>query len=366
MALSIGIIGLPNVGKSTLFNALTQSQNAEVANYPFCTVQPNKAIVPLPDWRLDQLADLVKVPHIIHAAIEFVDIAGLVRDAHKGEGLGNQFLGHIRDTDAILHVVRCFEDPNVVHVSAQLNPQDDIEIINLELAMADLEQLDRKIERLSSQVKGDKKLVDVLELCTSIRSHLSSGKPVSAYPGKDHDDFSALVKELRFLTAKPVIFVANVDECGMVNQNRFVDETMQAAAKSSAETIPFCAKLEAEILEFEGEERLEMMEIAGISENGLARVIRKSFDVLGLISFFTKNENEVRAWEIPQGTKASRAAGVIHTDFERGFIRAEVVPFDTFAELGSDTKIRAAGKLRLEGRDYVVQDGDIIFFRFNV
>ena len=366
MSLSIGIVGLPNVGKSTVFNALTQAQNAAVANYPFCTIQPNRAIVPVPDPRLVRLAALVNVPNVIHAAVEFVDIAGLVKDAHQGEGLGNQFLGQIRDTDAILHVVRCFDDPNVVHVSASLDPRLDIEVINLELALADLGQLERKIERLSSQVKGERRLQPMMDVCLALKEHLGSGRAVSGFPGQQDESFAALAQEMRFLTAKPVIYIANVDECGIVETNPYVPVVQEVAAELGAQALVLCAQLETEITDLDAGEQAEMMEIAGMAESGLDQVIRSSFELLGLISFFTKNENEVRAWEIPLGTTAPKAARVIHTDFERGFIRAEVVSYQTYLEYGSDAALRAAGKLRLEGKEYLVQDGDVIYFRFNV
>jgi ribosome-binding ATPase YchF (GTP1/OBG family) len=308
MSISIGIVGLPNVGKSTTFNALTGAQNAVVANYPFCTIQPNRAIVPLPDQRLDRLGELVRVPEVKHAPLEFVDIAGLVKDAHKGEGLGNQFLGHIRDTAAILHVVRCFDDPNVVHVSEKPAPRQDIEVIDVELALADLQQLERKIERLASAVKGDKKLQLSLDLAYSLKEHLARGLPAAKFDEADSEIFNQLYQEMRFLTSTP----------------------------------------------------------AGAETSGLEQVIRKSFEMLHLISFFTFNQNEARAWNIPRGVTAPQAAGAIHTDFERGFIRAEVIPFDVFEHYGSSTAVKSAGLMRLEGKEYIVQDGDVIYFRFNV
>ncbi len=367
MGLSIGIIGLPNVGKSTVFNALTGAQNAQVANYPFCTIHPNKAIVPVPDARLEKLASLVHVPNIIHATIEFFDIAGLVKGASHGEGLGNQFLGQIRNTDAILHVVRCFEDPNVVHVNAQLDPCADIETVNLELVLADLQQLDRKIERLASQVKGDKKIQPQIELAESLRAHLNDGKPFSSFIAHEHEDLlEALSQELRFLSGKPVIYVANVDENSNLEENEHLRIVRQFASETGAKMVTLCARLESELQGLPQDEQLELLEMAGITESSLGQVIRSGFEVLGLISFFTKNENEVRAWEVKQGSTAPRAAGVIHTDFERGFIRAEVTPFEVFEQYGSDAAVKSAGKMRLEGKEYIVQDGDIIFFRFNV
>jgi GTP-binding protein YchF len=367
MGLSIGIVGLPNVGKSTVFNALTGAQNAAVANYPFCTIQPNKAVVPVPDLRLERLAELVHVSRIIHATIEFFDIAGLVKGASQGEGLGNQFLGHIRNTDAILHVVRCFEDPNVVHVSAQLDPRADIETINLELVLADLQQLDRKIERLSSEVKGDRKLQSMIELAQALRMHLNAGLPVQAFDaGSRVDLMQMLNQEMNFLTSKPVIYAANLDEGSLMEENPHVEMVRQIAAQNGSQMVTLSARLESEIQGLPEEEQHEMLALAGIDESGLGQVIRTGFEVLGLISFFTRNEKEVRAWEVPRGTPAPKAAGTIHTDFERGFIRAEVIPFDVFLNYGSDAAVKAAGKMQLEGKEYTIQDGDVIFFRFNV
>jgi GTP-binding protein YchF len=366
MGLKIGIVGLPNVGKSTVFNALTGAQNAEVANYPFCTIQPNRAIVPLRDPRVDKLRELVGVPQAIYATIEFVDIAGLVKGASQGEGLGNQFLGNIRDVDAIMHVVRCFDDPNVAHVSGEIDPQADIEIINLELVIADLDQLQRKIEKLHSDVKGDKKLLPVLELAQELREHLESGQPISSYPVGDSAAYHSLVREMRFLSAKKVIYAANVDETGLAEETPCIKTIKDFAAHHRADFIILCAKLEEEMLGMEPDEQQEFLQLAGATESGLDQVVRKGFQMLNLISFFTKNENEVRAWNIPRNTSAPKAAGNIHTDFERGFIRAEVVPFETFVEHGSDAAIKAAGLMRSEGKEYIVQDGDVILFRFNV
>lgn len=366
MSLSIGILGLPNVGKSTVFNALTKTQNAEVANYPFCTIIPNRAIVPVPEARLEKIAELAGVSETIYVTVEFVDLAGLVKGASKGEGLGNQFLGNVRDTEALVHVVRCFEDPNVVHVSGAIDPREDIETINLELALADLEQLERKIERLSSQVKGDKKARPVLDMAIEMKRHLGEGQPLSLFPGQDDDAFQALIQEMRFLTSKKVIYVANVDEAALVEDNPCVNEVKEVAAQAGNEVVKLCAKLEAELAGLSEEERQEYLELSGIQESGLEQVIRKSYEILDLITYFTFNERETRAWTIPEGWTAPRAAGVIHTDFERGFIRAEVLDFDTFVKFGSWSEARTAGALRIEGKDYVVQDGDVILFRFNV
>ncbi len=366
MGLSIGIIGLPNVGKSTLFNALTGAQHAVVANYPFCTIEPNRAIVEVPDTRLEELGQLVKVPNVIHATVEFIDIAGLVKGASRGEGLGNQFLAQIRNTDAIVQVVRCFDDPNVVHVNPQPNPISDIEVVNLELTLADLDQLERKIERLESEVKGDRKLLPVLSCAKDLAGHLETGQPARSFSGHDKNVVDNIARELRFLTAKPVIYTANVDETGLAEGNAYSEAVQEIAVKQNAEMAIVCAKLEEELVTMSPEERQEFLELAGANMGGLQQVIQKGFHALGLISFFTKNETEVRAWNIPAGTTAPKAAGVIHTDFERGFIKAEVVPFRTFTNFGSDTAVKSAGKMQLEGKGYIVQDGDVIYFRFNI
>src|SRR5690606_8028006 len=367
MNLSIGIVGLPNVGKSTVFNALTRAQNAEVANYPFCTIQPNRAIVPVPDRRVEKLAELVGVKEVIHATVEFVDVAGLVQGASRGEGLGNQFLGHIRNVDAIVHVVRCFEDPNVVHISGEPHPRRDIEIISLELILADLQQLERRIERLESQVKGDRRTyLPLLEMAQRLQAHLEEGQPASSFEERESDAFQELNHEMRFLSAKPVIYAANVGEEELGETSACVQEVCEVAAEQGAQVVTLSARLEEEMAALSDEEREEFLELAGIAESGLDQVIRRSYQLLELISFFTMNENEVRAWTVRQGSKAPSAAGVIHTDFEKGFIRAEVIPYETFVEYGSSASVRAAGKMRVEGRDYVVQDGDIIYFRFNV
>jgi len=367
MALSIGIIGLPNVGKSTTFNALTRAQNAEVANYPFCTIQPNKAIVPLPDARLDKLAAMVGVPNRIHAAIEFVDIAGLVKGASQGEGLGNQFLGNVRDTAVLIHIVRCFDEPNIVHINPQPDPAEDIAIINLELVMADLEQIERKIEKLTRQVKGDRKLFGpLLEMAEALKTHLETGQPINSYPNQENHAFHNLNQEMHFLTGKHVIYAANVDEDGLVEDNDYIRAARAIAAEHGAGFVKICAQLEEAMIDMTAEEQREYLEMSGVTESGLEQIIRKSFLALGLISFFTKNEKEVRAWELRQGSTAPQAAGVIHTDFERGFIRAEVIPFAVFEQYGGETAVKAAGAMRVEGKEYIVQDGDVILFRFNI
>lgn len=366
MSLNIGIIGLPNVGKSTLFNALCKEQHAQVASYPFCTIQPNRAIVPIPDARLDKLVDLVKVPRKIAATIEFVDIAGLVKGASQGEGLGNQFLANIRDTHAILHVVRCFEDENVSHVNGTLDPRTDIEIVQLELILADLQQLERKIERLGGALKGDKKLLPTMAIAQSLREHLAHGHPANTFPDQEDEHYQALQQELRLLTAKPMIFVANVDETSLTNPSPLLQAVQQIAAERHIECITICASLEQDLAGLSETERSEYLQLAGVAESGLDQVIHKSYAMLGLISFYTMNEEEVRCWTIPRGSTAPKAAGVIHTDFERGFIRAEVIPYETFIAYGSSVAVRAAGQMRIEGKEYIVQDGDILYIRFNV
>lgn len=366
MSLSIGIVGLPNVGKSTLFNALTEAQNAEAANYPFCTIEPNKAIVAVPDERVDTLKQLIDVPQAIHATIEFVDVAGLVKGASQGEGLGNQFLGNIRDVDAILHVVRCFDDENVVHVNGTPNPVDDIDIINTELALADLDQLERKIEKLQRQVKGDADLRPVLALAQELTEYLGEGKPLWAYANRDNEAFQALNAEMRFLTAKPVIYAANLSEDDLGDDNQYVEAAKSVAAAQGAEIITLCAKLEAEMVRLSDEERAEYMELYGIQVSGLKKLLQTGYRMLGLISYFSFNDNEVRAWTIHEGWTAPQAAGVIHTDFERGFIRAEVIPFATFEKHGDRNAVQAAGEMQVEGKEYIVHDGDVINFRFNV
>jgi hypothetical protein len=295
-----------------------------------------------------------------------LDIAGLVKGAHKGEGLGNQFLGHIRDTAAILHVVRCFDDPNVVHVSARPDPGEDIEVINVELALADLQQLERKIERLQGAVKGDKRLTPMIEMCQRLHEHLGRGQPAARFPEAQDEKFHELNQEMRLLTAKPMIYAANVDETCLSEPNPYLEETRAIAAQQDVEVVVICAQLEAELLDMEPDERREYLELSGAEASRLEQVIHKSFKLLDLISFFTFNEKEARAWNVPRGTSAPRAAGTIHTDFEHGFIRAEVIPYDVFVKHGSSAAVKAAGLMHLEGKEYLVQDGDIIYFRFNV
>lgn len=366
MALSIGIVGLPNVGKSTTFNALTEAQNAEAANYPFCTIEPNKAIVTVPDERLHKLTEIAKPNKVLNATIEFVDIAGLVKGASKGEGLGNQFLGNIRETAAIVHVVRCFEDDNVVHVNAKPDPKDDIETINTELVLSDLQQLEKKIERTSKQLKGDKKLQGQLDLANELKTHFESGKWAAAFTDRDNDTARAFFKEMQFLTDKKVIYAANVDEEGLAEDNAYVQIVRGIADEHGAETVKLCAKIEEEMAGMSKEERHEFLDSMGATESGLEQVIRKGYHALDLISYFTAGEKEVRAWTIGRGWTAPQAAGVIHTDFERGFIRAEVIAYDDYVKSGGEQGAKAAGLMRVEGKEYVVQDGDVMHFRFNV
>lgn len=366
MSLSIGIVGLPNVGKSTLFNALTRAQNAAAENYPFCTIDANRAVVPLPDARLTKLQGWVGVPQAIPARVDFVDVAGLVKGASQGEGLGNRFLGHIRDVDAIVHVVRCFNDDNVVHVSASPDPAADIAVINTELALADLQQLERRLEKLEREVKGDRELLPALEMARKIEARIGAGEPLRAFPESGDSAFAALNQEMRFLTAKPMIYLANIDEDGLGGSNALLAAAQQIAAAEGSEVIAVCASLEAELGGLSDEERAEYLGLYGLGESSLERLIRECFQLLGLISYFTFNENEARAWTISGGWTAPQAAGVIHSDFERGFIRAEVIPFPVFEEYQDRNHIRSAGLMQVEGRDYEVRDGDVILFRFNV
>jgi len=366
MNLKIGIIGLPNVGKSTTFNALVKEQNAQVANYPFCTIEPNIAIVPVPDPRLDRLAEVVGVDRVIHATIEFVDVAGLVKGASKGEGLGNQFLGNIRNVDAVLHVVRCFEDPNVIHISEKPDPKTDIEIINTELSLADYQQIEKRIEKLSRQVKGDKKLQPILDMARAVKEYLALGNPLWSFPQRDSSTFDALNAELLFLTAKRVIYLANVDEESIEGGNHFYEVAQEIARNQNALILKICAELEQEMISLSPEDQQEYLSMSGITQSGLDQVIQASYKILNLISFFTFNEREARSWTIVDGWTAPIAAGQIHSDFERGFIRAEISSYEQFIEYGSWGSLRNAGKSRLEGQNYVVKDGEVILYRFNV
>ena len=367
MGLPVGIVGLPNVGKSTTFNALTKAQNAESANYPFCTIEPNKAVVPVPDHRLNELAKIVNPQRVQYSTIDFVDIAGLVKGASKGEGLGNQFLSNIRETDVILHMVRCFEDENITHVEKSINPLRDIEIIESELIFADIQQLEKRIDRLMRQSKtGDKKVQTHLEIAMELMKHLEEIKPVSTFKNREDESFIQLNKELRFLSSKPIIYGVNVDEDGLLEDNEHVKAVKQHAKKMGVDVIKLCAKIEEELVQLEKEEAKEFLEELGIKESGLDKIVHTAFDRLGLISYFTAGVKEVRAWTIYKGYKAPKAASVIHNDFEKGFIRAEVISYEDFIQCGGEQGAKEAGKMRLEGKDYIVQDGDIMHFRFNI
>ena len=366
MALSIGIVGLPNVGKSTLFNALTKAQNAQAANYPFCTIEPNKATVAVPDTRVDALTAKAKPKKTIHASVDFIDIAGLVRGASKGEGLGNQFLANIRECAAIVEVVRCFEDDNITHVDGTVDPLRDIDTIETELLLADIQSVEKRLEKLQKMAKGSKDAKAAAEIMQELLAALNDGKPASTFALPDNEAFLQSWRELGLLTAKPVIYCANVDESAVADGNELSRRVEALATERHAGFARICAKLEEELQGLSAEEQAEMLSSYGIDESGLVRIIRTGYATLGLCSYFTAGPDEVRAWTIHKGWKAPQAAGVIHTDFERGFIRAEVISYDDYMSHENEAACRADGVLRVEGKEYVVQDGDVMHFLFNV
>ena len=366
MGLAIGLVGLPNVGKSTTFNALTKAQNAEAANYPFCTIEPNKAVVPVPDKRLAELAKIVNPERIQYSTLDFVDIAGLVKGASKGEGLGNKFLSNIRETEVILQIVRCFDDENIVHNEGSIDPLRDVEIIEGELILADIEVLSNRIDRLKKQAKADKSAKASLEMAEELVEFLADGNLARNFEHANSDIYKQLNQEVRFLTNKEIMYGANTDEDGLLEDNEYVKALEEHAKVNNCEIIKLCAKIEEELIGLEDDEAQEFLTDLGVEESGLEQIIHKGFDKLGLMSYFTAGVKEVRAWTIKQNSTAPKAAAVIHNDFEKGFIRAEVIAFNDFVELGGESKAKEAGKMRLEGKEYIVHDGDVMHFRFNV
>ena len=365
--MKLGMIGLPNVGKSTLFNAITNA-GAQAANYPFCTIEPNVGVVAVPDHRLDELAKIYDPEKYTPATVEFVDIAGLVKGASKGEGLGNKFLANIREVDALIHVVRCFDDDNVIHVDGSVNAGRDIEVINLELIFSDIEVLDRRIAKVEKDLKGDRSLADELELLKRLKAHLEEGKSARAFSVAD-DDERAIVASVPLLSNKPIIYAANMSEDDFLNgveNNPNLKQVEEIAAAEHSAVMPVCAKFEEDISDMEPDEKKEFLEEIGLEQSGLDRMIKASYDLLGLMSFLTAGKKEVRAWTIKKGTKAPKAAGTIHSDFEKGFIRAEIVKYDDLIALGSWNAAREKGLMRSEGKEYVMQDGDVVEFLFNV
>jgi hypothetical protein len=365
MGFTCGIVGLPNVGKSTLFNAITSSGIA-AENYPFCTIEPNTGVVPVPDRRLDRLAEIIHPQRVLPTIIEFVDIAGLVRGASQGEGLGNQFLGHIRTVDAVAHVVRCFDDENVTHVDDSIDPLRDIETIETELILKDMETVEKRKESAGRRARmNDREAKEEIALTDRLYPHLSAGELAITFE-PDNDRERSLLQEYHLLTAKPVVYIANTDEEGLLSGSEQIRRVEELASKRGFRVIPVCAKIEAELSELDSGDRADFLESMGLSEPGLNAIVREGYDLLGLITYFTAGEKEVRAWTVEKGSTAPEAAGVIHTDFEKGFIRAEVQKYDDLVRLGSEVAVKEAGLYRVEGREYIVKDGDVMYFRFNV
>jgi len=360
-----GIVGLPNVGKSTLFNCLSNAK-AQSANFPFCTIEPNIGVVNVPDQRLEKLEELVNPERVVPATVEIVDIAGLVKGASKGEGLGNKFLANIRETEVILQVVRCFEDENIVHNEGSIDPIRDVEIIEGELILADIEVVQNRMERLKKQLKADKKAQPKYDIAEELSEWLAEGNLARTFPKADTDEYKELAKELRLLTDKEIMYAANVDEDGLLEDNEYVQALKDHAQKNNSELIKLCAKIEEELVGLEEDEAKELLESIGVEESGLEQIIKKGFDKLGLMSYFTAGVKEVRSWTIKKNTTAPKAAAVIHNDFEKGFIRAEVISYEDFIKYGGEAGAKEAGKMRLEGKEYIVQDGDVMHFRFNV